>query len=505
MRRAALLLTLFLISLSLTACIGGISKTTYNVSGTAKDADGQPIQDVSIKATPGTKVATTDKAGKWSFTGLQGSVTITPSHADYTFDPAYEDVTGAMTGIAFVGTLVDPPDPTDPDDPTDPRTLYVGAGKQYATIQAAVDAAQSGDTIIVSPGTYRENVLIEGKRVSLLSEDYSDDEGLPLAVRTVIEGVDHRAEDVVSVLGPETKETGILGFTIRGGHRGIFVESWQQDPTEVTIGYNHITDNDLAIVVSNGRFTINDNVIYENGEYLVVGAIELWGTADIEAIIQGNQIRNNAGIGILAHPFSGALYNDYFVVVMAENIISNNGGVGISASVGNGSQVEIDGNTIEGNKQGIRMFARDGKLWVTDNDIIGNGDINETREDNFHTGNYGGGILLSTGDQTPQVLRSVEIRDNRLINNTAGVAGGGLYVADGNGDVQVTNNVFTGNRAGAQGGGGIYVDGATSLNGPNSVIVDANDLPITLAPGADTDSGDNVYTNNLPDDLRLNL
>ncbi len=35
-------------------------------------------------------------------------------------------------------------------------TLTVGTGKTYATIQAAVDAASSGDTIDVYSGTYRK-------------------------------------------------------------------------------------------------------------------------------------------------------------------------------------------------------------------------------------------------------------------------------------------------------------------------------------------------------------
>src|SRR5262249_3797518 len=45
--------------------------------------------------------------------------------------------------------------------------LLVGGGSQYTTIQAAVNAAHDGDTILVAPGTYTENVLINGKAVSI--------------------------------------------------------------------------------------------------------------------------------------------------------------------------------------------------------------------------------------------------------------------------------------------------------------------------------------------------
>ena len=44
--------------------------------------------------------------------------------------------------------------------------LFVGHGG-YATIQAAVDAAVNGDTILIAAGTYREQVSISGKDISL--------------------------------------------------------------------------------------------------------------------------------------------------------------------------------------------------------------------------------------------------------------------------------------------------------------------------------------------------
>jgi hypothetical protein len=45
------------------------------------------------------------------------------------------------------------------------KILTVGDGGTYATSQSAINAAASGDTILISAGTYREQITV---RASLL-------------------------------------------------------------------------------------------------------------------------------------------------------------------------------------------------------------------------------------------------------------------------------------------------------------------------------------------------
>jgi len=47
------------------------------------------------------------------------------------------------------------------------ETLHVPG--QYPTIQSAVNASQNGDTVLVAPGSYEENVDIQGKQITLTS------------------------------------------------------------------------------------------------------------------------------------------------------------------------------------------------------------------------------------------------------------------------------------------------------------------------------------------------
>ena len=81
-------------------------------------------------------------------------------------------------------------------------TLEVGTGKTYSTIQTAIDAASSGDTILVYPGTYTENInLSDGITV----------ESSGTASETIIDG---NTSGTVVIMDNDST---IDGFTIQNG------------------------------------------------------------------------------------------------------------------------------------------------------------------------------------------------------------------------------------------------------------------------------------------------
>jgi hypothetical protein len=87
---------------------------------------------------------------------------------------------------------------------------------QYPTVQAAIDAAQTGDTIQIAPGTYCESVQIAGKDIVLRSNDPNDPN---VTEQTVVEG---NGKDPVVKLQNGTERCVLAGLTIRGGGTGIW-------------------------------------------------------------------------------------------------------------------------------------------------------------------------------------------------------------------------------------------------------------------------------------------
>jgi len=136
-----------------------------------------------------------------------------------------------------------------------PKILHVPM--QYSTIQAAIDAANSGDIIQVSGGVYKESVMVN-KTVSLLAENPSN---------TIIDANGTQG-NTVHVIANNVK---IEGFTIQNG----------ENPFEASC---------LSIVRSRG-IAISNNIIRQSHHGLIMRESN-------DGVIVNNVIANNSVAGI---------------------------------------------------------------------------------------------------------------------------------------------------------------------------------------------------------------
>ena len=101
--------------------------------------------------------------------------------------------------------------------PAGAADLLVGPGQTYETIQAAVDAAASGDAIIIDPGTYPEQVLVDAKDLTITGAG----QGLTVIVAPdTLQSFYTTAVDHYPVLGVRASVVDLSGVTIDGAGKG---------------------------------------------------------------------------------------------------------------------------------------------------------------------------------------------------------------------------------------------------------------------------------------------
>ena len=109
----------------------------------------------------------------------------------------------------------------------------------YPTIQAGIDSSHHGDTILVAPGEYFENINFNGKNI-LLTSNFILDSDTSFISTTIING--NQNGSVVTFNSGEDSTAQLVGFTITNGHAlygaGIFCEN-----SNPTFSYINVQNN----------------------------------------------------------------------------------------------------------------------------------------------------------------------------------------------------------------------------------------------------------------------
>ncbi|UCC43167.1 MAG: right-handed parallel beta-helix repeat-containing protein [Candidatus Zixiibacteriota bacterium] len=295
-------------------------------------------------------------------------------------------------------------------------------------MQAGIDAADDGDTVLVAPGEYviTEPITFRGKAITVVSEAGSDETTIRMGAPA-----DPKRASVVIFENNETATSILDGFTITGGKGSILDDSpW------------------------GGGILFNASS----------------GTVGNCAIVQ-NEAHNGGGV-FCAYPCSPILID----CIIAENRTEIGfGGGGMFAFSGSSPSVSnciIRENSAMGSQYGSGcgggvLCYRNSSLTMTDCTIVQNS-----------AGNTGGGVVY--GENSSVTLTQCAIANNRGTRWCGGVAG---YLES---TATISNCTICGNSGGTSGGGIGCYDGA-SATVTNSILwantaATGNEIHLEQAP-----------------------
>ncbi|MHC4425558.1 MAG: right-handed parallel beta-helix repeat-containing protein [Planctomycetota bacterium] len=305
----------------------------------------------------------------------------------------------ACTGLAQAATI----------------TVGPGAGYDFTAIQAAINAAEEGDIVLVDAGTYNESIAFNGANIILTSMDPNDPQ---VVESTIINATNNRR--VVTFSGSEDTSCVLKGFTITDGHAA--------------------DDYGGGIWGGGTRATIKNCVIGDNnGDFGGGGLYDCDGPIS-DCVIAGNYARG----GRTQVGKGGGLYECDGPIVKC-SIMGNQAGSSGRTGYGGGLSScngSITGCTIRYNWAGAGGGLYDCRASITECTI----------SDNLCNG-YGGGLYRCNGR-----ISDCTISGNKAEHETSETKGGGLYACGGT----ISNCIISSNSAQGLGGGLYACDGTIS-------------------------------------------
>jgi Right handed beta helix region len=313
----------------------------------------------------------------------------------------------------------------------------------FTTIQEGIDAAISGDTILVNSGTFIENIQIVEKNIILGSLFMSTADSSFIS-NTILDG--NSENSVIFIQDVPDSILVIDGFTIRNGNavlEGGGIYSRYSSPTII----NCILTDNYSDPKGGGIYCEYSTLSVRN------------------CLFQNNTAYFNGG-GIASRFSTMNIFNNIFTNNNTIHDNSTGGGLYCYYSIPNIEHCHFTENTAPGGGGAIQFMHNQDKFSMENNIITNN------------NGNCGGGIKIHG--------MSAGSINNNLITGNQAIVGGGIYIQTTIIDPQtpnIINSTISNNQAEMYGGGVFFAEFSNS------------DIINTIIWGNESDIGEQICLN----------
>jgi len=313
------------------------------------------------------------------------------------------------------------------------------------TIQAGIDSASNGDTVLVEENTYFENINFKGKAITVASLFLVDGDTSHIS-KTIIDGSQPAHPDTASTVtmwsGEDTTSV-LTGFTITGGSGTIV-----SNVGILTEGEGYRSGGGIIIYNSGGKVTQN--------------------------IIKDNHLTDGIVAGIIGCGLFACVNHNHTAIIRNNTILHNSGtanngwGGGISLY---GGRIIAEYNSLMYNTLNMNQFSLGAGILhecgditgTIDDVIIRNNYISKNEVDNVTNEGLGGGIGLIMGFNTAKV----HVYNNIVSENFAEGWAGGMFFYESRS--AVFNNTFEKNEA-SKAGNSLEFDPGNDVMLYNNII-----------------------------------
>ncbi len=298
------------------------------------------------------------------------------------------------------------------------------AGSDHAAIQAAIDIANSLDTIYICPGTYEIGTTLNLGVDALTLEGDS-------AATTILDGgavyVDGEYDSGgTQILTGETVTVSNLTFQNGAAEEGGAIGSDNETTSEITVSNSVFTSNYAggggAIAAS--TVTVNASSFDGNSALMFGGAIGAFTVTVTNSSFDGN----NAGSADAPVAFGGAVYAAEATVTASS--FNNNSTIGYGGAIISG-ELTVTTSSFDGNSAAGGGAVMSGTLDVSGSSFTNNSaDVISDLPGEFGVFQFLGGAIV-VGDFFSDTTTEATVASSHFSGNSATGLGADIWAAEG--------------------------------------------------------------------------